>query len=211
MLCILRWGWQKSLLLAYFLAVAGMLGGRIAQRLFGSEQDYTLTLMFIPMFVVGALLAQHRVKWISWFQTYSSTGKAMLIGIALMLYTYHWWAFPNIKWLHVYVIDRGIVTIGVSIFLIAALASARIGKLLLARPLLAIGKASYSIYLLHAIFLFGLIQMFYQKMPLWIIFVFALFLTAVASYFSYRFIELPSIKLGRNLARQWQNRLQTRA
>jgi peptidoglycan/LPS O-acetylase OafA/YrhL len=84
--------------------------------------------------------------------------------------------------------------------MIIGMNSASSRRLLHWPPIHFLGEISYSLYLWHFIVLLFCVHLLYGKMPLWAIICLALILSIAVSRCSYRWIELPSMNLGRRLS-----------
>jgi peptidoglycan/LPS O-acetylase OafA/YrhL len=96
-------------------------------------------------------------------------------------------------------ISQWITAFGGGGLMIVSLNSAWCHKILSWSPIHLLGKVSYSLYLWHCIVLLYCVHLLYGRMPLWAILCLVLVLTFPVSWCSYRWIELPSIALGRRL------------
>ena len=211
MLCVCKWHWKLNLFGAYVLACAGLALGFVVKRLWGIEQDYTQTLLYVPIFVTGALLARHRLQLVGAYAGLPVRIKAGLLSGAVLCYTFRWWVFPASYWLHLAIVDGAFITAGGSLFLIAGLAPGRLADVLKSRPLTAAGKMSYSLYLFHTVCLLGTVELLAGRIPYAIVLVLALVLSAVAAALGYQYVERPSIRLGGWLAGRVQLGARTRA
>jgi peptidoglycan/LPS O-acetylase OafA/YrhL len=81
-----------------------------------------------------------------------------------------------------------------------SLGSIRVQNLLHLAPLKWLGKVSYSLYLFHLPILLAATHLFYGKIPIWAYLVPASVLSLVVAGLAYRFIEEPSINMGRALS-----------
>jgi peptidoglycan/LPS O-acetylase OafA/YrhL len=165
------------------------------------RDDYLLTGHFFVLFVVGALLARYRAPIVARYQALPSVLRALLVGTGVVLYTWAWIGV-GVRWLHVGPMDRYATGLGAAIFLVAALGSTRGVRLLLhAAPMRFVGRISYSLYLFHAVVLFTVVHVFYGAAPLPLLLASVVVVSVVAATLATRFVEAPSIALGRRLAR----------
>jgi peptidoglycan/LPS O-acetylase OafA/YrhL len=81
-----------------------------------------------------------------------------------------------------------------------SLGSMRVQNLLHLTPLKWLGKVSYSLYLFHLPILLAATHLFYGKVPILAYLVPASVLSLVVAWLAYRFIEEPSINMGRALS-----------
>lgn len=108
--------------------------------------------------------------------------------------------FPDARILHIAYFDDLMITAGVCIFIMTGLATKSASKLLTARPVVYTGRISYSIYLFHGILLLTFTNLLYGLVPLWAVLILTLVSTFVVSALSFKYLEVPSISIGRKLA-----------
>jgi peptidoglycan/LPS O-acetylase OafA/YrhL len=197
---VIALGWRKSLVAAYLAAGVGvavyfLLNYRLAWR-----NDYYTTFLYVPAFVVGCILARHQQQIIPWFRRLSRSTKALALAAGILLYTYSLWLLPNVGALHLPPIDDLFTTLGVVIFIVFALSTSSAASILLSRPLVLLGKASYSLYLVHAICLLAAVHALFGRLAMGWILAIAAAATVVMTIAMYWAIEIPSIELGRRLS-----------
>lgn len=195
-----RVGWRKSLAVAFAVSLAAFVLSYTVYRSTGISSDFPTTIHYTAMFIVGALLAKHHETLAARFNRLRPANKWGLLAAALALYTYRWWCLPDRRLLHFNIFDDWAVAAGVSVFIICALGSASASRLLRARPLLFLGKISYSLYLYHAIVLLAALHLFFGHLALPVIYALSLATTLLVSPLMYRLVEVPSIAIGRKLA-----------
>jgi peptidoglycan/LPS O-acetylase OafA/YrhL len=158
---------------------------------------YFITIHYIAMFIVGALLAKHRHSWMQWFQNVQKSVRISSLIVGILAYTYSYWFFPGIAGIHLRLIDNWIISLGAVLFIMFSLTSKSVAALLAKSALLFIGKTSYSMYLYHLIVLYICMQLFYGMLPLWLIFMITLAAALLISKLAYSQIELPSVAAGK--------------
>jgi len=198
MFFIIRWKWMYSLGVSFLISFIGFL---VSYKV-NNTTDYFATLQYILIFVVGALLAKHRIEIMNYFKSLANKLKVTLIVFSIFLYTFGWWGHILGPLYNAFSVDFAIM-IGAAIFLIFSLTSGVISNFLKTRPVNYLGKISYSLYLYHCIVLFSLIHILYNSVNIGVILLFSIILTLLVSSLAYYLIEIPSIKLGRFLT---QNR-----
>jgi len=77
----------------------------------------------------------------------------------------------------------------------------KISRILLLKPLHFLGKISYSFYLFHVLILFGLLHLLYGSLPFPAIVAMVVIASFAISAISYRWIEIPFIRLGKHLSK----------
>ncbi|MGA2323123.1 MAG: acyltransferase [Sedimentisphaerales bacterium] len=197
---VIRFNWKTNVFLACLFSMAGMVLHYIAKFKFHYQADFFMTIHYIAMFIFGALLAKHRVELVQKYQSFSQRGRYSLVLFAIPLYLFGWifqrTILPsNLGWF-----PDWIISAGVAVFIISAIGSDRINRVLLWPPIHFLGKTSYSVYLFHAIILFCLVHSLYATVPIIGIWMIGLVLTILISTASFKYVELPSIAAGRILS-----------
>jgi peptidoglycan/LPS O-acetylase OafA/YrhL len=191
---VIKLDWKKVIVLCLGFSVIGYLMTTFleAQRLNLSE-----SLRYSSMFMVGSLLAKYRNNIISAVSKLKSINMVLLFLVGAILYTFSW-IFYGITLAQNPFINDWLITLGGSIFIIVSLSSTKVSAVLKTKIPSFFGKISYSLYLYHLIIL-----IFLMKYNSGLSVTTTLILTFVLSIFtatiSYRFIEKPFIKLGKNL------------
>jgi peptidoglycan/LPS O-acetylase OafA/YrhL len=200
MLAATRFWWRRSLGIAFAVTLAAFVLAFVIYRGTGISSDLPNTIHYTAMFIIGALLAKHREPLIARFNRLQRRGKWFLLAAAILSYTYRWWFFPEARLLHFDLFNDWAVTAGVSVFIICALASAQASRLLSTRPLLFLGKISYSLYLYHAVVLLASLHLLFGRLPLPAIYAMSLATTMLVASVMYRVVEVPSIEIGRRFS-----------
>jgi len=168
----------------------------------GIAADLGRTLVYVPVFLVGILLAQHReaVRAVT-RRIAGRVGMTTILAAGLLLYSWPWWALPQFSLLHAGPPDDWATTAGAACFIAVALAAPRF-QAALERPVTVwLGRISYSLYLIHAVVLLSLLHALAGRVPVPLVWGATVAISLGLSDLSYRFIERPSIQLGRRLTR----------
>ncbi|PDY48182.1 acyltransferase family protein [Bacillus pseudomycoides] len=204
---LLRVNWKVSIGIAMFLSVIGYLLMKNIPSEFNMpvSTNYFITLHYSSMFIIGALLAKNREYLVS--KIMNLKVKYLLLPLGLLFFSY-----PRIPFmllskligeidyeLYLIIIDW-YICFGAVLIILSALSSKLFSKLLLIKPVQFIGEISYSLYLVHPIVLLTTVHIFYGKISVPLILVISFLFTMVVSVLCYKFIEIPSIKIGRKLA-----------
>jgi peptidoglycan/LPS O-acetylase OafA/YrhL len=196
---LLRHRWRTTLLAAAALAVLGAAINSGSSWL-GHENDYGQTCAYVLMFVVGALLCRHRAAIIARSRDLPALTRWACLALAILAYTYPFWALSKVHLLHLSLIDDWTATVGVAAFIVLALSSGPAGRVLRSAPLSWLGSVSYSLYLFHAIVLVALLKLLFGVIPLWSIWMLTIVMALTFAGAGHRLLELPSIALGRRLS-----------
>ena len=198
MLLVTRTWWGTSLCIGLIVsAIAHLVSGHTS---FLERTDYVETFKYVYLFVIGALMARHRQPILERYSRLGRPANYCLLTAATVFYTYKYSVLPDVEVLHKHYFDDLMVTVGIAIFILTALAATSASRLLTARPLVFTGKISYSIYLFHAILPFAWTNLLFGKVPLWTILPLTLVSTFLVSALMYKAVEEPSISIGRSLA-----------
>ncbi|MEK6302019.1 MAG: acyltransferase [Acidobacteriota bacterium] len=194
---VTRFWWRRSLAVAVAVTLVAFVLAFAIYRGTGISSDVPATLHYMAMFIIGALLAKHHDALTTRFNRFQRTTKWLVLSGAILAYTYRWWFLPHQRVLHFDIFNDWAATAGVSVFIVCALASAKVSRLLHTRPLLFLGRISYSLYLYHAIVLLAALHLLFGLLPLTVIYAMSLIATILVSTAMYRLVEVPSIEIGR--------------
>jgi peptidoglycan/LPS O-acetylase OafA/YrhL len=164
---------------------------------------------YAGLFVIGIFLARERTRLGAWVCRRRPI-TIFLVGAAslwLFLFAAQAIAGDPGRFLHhslVYV-SQWVTAFGAGGLMIISMNSASIKRVLHWPPIHFLGEVSYSLYLWHFIVLLFCIHLLYGKTPLWVILCLALVLSIAVSWLSYRWIEVPSMNLGRRLSNAYQS------
>lgn len=217
-------GWTLPIeLWISFLVPVGIL---LAVRHTGWLVFFTLLLIgplggtfYIFHFVVGILLARYYADIHNWL-TPRRGWKVVVLLAGIFLYAfrftlpvYYSWELPqSIPWL--------VTGVGAALILMVVIASERARTFLSFSWLRFIGRVSYSIYLIHFLVLIILtprmLQLFDMPrtaLPLawWLGLAFTLLATIGLAALSHRFVEVPSMALGKSLPKRFEAWIARRA
>lgn len=194
-----KWNFYKTVLVSVVISLAGIILMKFFQ-VEGSATNYFITLHYLSFFIVGGLLAKYRFEIIRWFKS-KSTFFFFNVGlIGLLAYTYSW-LFKDVNIIHNILIDDWVVVVGASLFIILALSSDKISKILRIKPIAYLGKISYSLYLYHGVVLVACLNMFVPKIGIELTLLISFILSIVLSSVGYYLVEKPSIILSRKISK----------
>lgn len=160
-------------------------------------ESLVVTASYVPMFLVGAVMAKHRTDLVGWFRRMPLLARLGIMTGAVACYTY-----PYISRMggDRYPTKEPVATVGAAAIIVVALASGRVSGLLKARPLLFLGRISYSLYLYHFTVLLTLVHLLNGRWPLPIILLVAAALSVPVSALAYNLVEAPSIRWAKRLS-----------
>ncbi|KAA1803590.1 O-acetyltransferase OatA [Bacillus cereus] len=197
MFFVLRFNWKYNISLSFALSLISFVLLKVFMPT--SNTNFIITIHYTSMFIIGALLAKHIDVISNYFKKLSKSSKIIVFLIAVISYTYNG-LFSNIEIIHKFLIDEYAIAVGGSLFIIIALSSDVFSKFLNLRPILFLGKISYSLYLYHTIILFSLIYIFNDVLPISIILFSVIILSLILSSIFYYLVESPSMKLGKKIS-----------
>jgi peptidoglycan/LPS O-acetylase OafA/YrhL len=153
------------------------------------------TAYYAWFFVMGAILSKYRIEVSKYIQLLKPINKTILIIGSIVLI--------NSKWVYYYIqfehpiISELLTGIGIVLLLAIVISSTVAQKILLVKPMLFLGKISYSLYLIHMLVLMALSILLSNFIGV----VTAIALTPIVSipvaWITYKCIEEPSIVIGR--------------
>ena len=163
------------------------------------------------LFVLGIAVARDRDRLGAWFKHFRRPAR-ILIGLAcLWLYLL---AGPELRAigeryhpLAFWYLSYWITALGAGGLIVISLHSASSKKVLSWSPIRFLGRMSYSLYLWHFVVLLYCVHLLYRKAPFDAILCLTFVLSIAVSWCSYRWIELPSIALGRKVGDVRSSRL----
>ena len=198
MFAIVKGGWKIGLPLALALSY----GAEVLLANFETRYmtNFVVSLHYASFFIVGALLAKYQKELKAAFSRLNGWWASLLLVAALCSYSFKWIGYSE-DFHEMFMPHRGdwMTAIGASIFIVAAVSSVRLSRQLQRKPLLFLGKISYSLYLYHMIVLLSLIHLLNGELDTPLIVILAFVASFGAGALSYYFVELPSIRLGKRL------------
>jgi peptidoglycan/LPS O-acetylase OafA/YrhL len=186
----------KQLIFAVSLFLLPMLAPRLWLPSDGAI-DYLQSVHYASLFVVGIFLSQNRDAISTIFDHISKRNRVCIAILTVLVFCYASMVFES--YFHRNFVDllRAFGAVGIIAF---SLNSASFRRALLWAPIHALGKMSYSIYLLHFIIMLLFLHWFYGKVSLLIVLGLCLVAVIVASWIFYKLVEIPFINLGRKLS-----------
>ncbi|MEV5029154.1 acyltransferase family protein [Paenibacillus sp. LPE1-1-1.1] len=198
MFVIVKGGWKIGLPLALALSY----GAEILLDNFETRYmtNFVVSLHYAAFFIVGALLARYQNELKTVFSRLNGWWATVMLVLALCFYAFKWIGYGE-DFHDRFMPHWGdwMTAIGASIFIVAAVSSVRLARQLQRKPLLFLGKISYSLYLYHMIVLLSLVHLLNGALDTPYIVMIAFIASFGAGTLSYYFVELPSIRLGKRL------------
>jgi len=157
------------------------------------ERSLLLSVAYIYYFVIGVVLASLYSRGDIFRLALSPAQSYCLLIVGIL--------FMSVKWYSLSVTGADILYgIGSGLIILLTLRLANVQRILMTPCLAWLGRISYSLYLLHdPILLFCVCTLHnYLSFPEWLLVFFAAAL--FVSHLSYKYVECPSIALGRYLA-----------
>jgi peptidoglycan/LPS O-acetylase OafA/YrhL len=190
---IRRFDWKWILPVAFGLSYGGF-------QLYGwslkspDPNDYARTLVFLVMFVIGALIAKHQREIVQWFVQLPMYWKFIWIVVGLVCYMSKWLFYDN-QVIRIALYNDWLIAVGGAMFFIMVISSQKILHFLNAKPLRLLGKISYSLLLYHLIVLFVCRRMLESNVSIPLFLIISIISSLVISFLAYRFIEVPLKKI----------------
>jgi peptidoglycan/LPS O-acetylase OafA/YrhL len=197
---VLRFRSRWSFAIAAGLTIAAI---TFKKMTFEIAPDFAGTFQYAGLFVLGIFLARKRGRLGAWFQHPRRFAKVLIGAAFLLLFLFA--GPPLIRLtgdflLHSMIcISQWITAFGAGGLMIVSMNSAFCKRVLHWPPIHFLGQISYSLYLWHYVVLLYCAHLFYGKVSLWVILCLIFILSIFVSWLSYRFIEVPSMNLGRRL------------
>ena len=194
-----NWSWPWVVV---FGLASGITGTHLIESRYASVLGIGNLLSSLMPFLCGALIAKHKdaiVRYVSHLKSYVSL-MLLILGMALYLCRFHISIDDhNVLARYSSIIVDYITVIGVVVIITLSLSKYRLQKWLHNPVTLWLGKVSYSLYLLHSLFLLGMLHLLWGRWPVWAIMCLSIASSMLVSHLSYRYLERPSINLGRDI------------
>lgn len=165
------------------------------------------TFYYCTFFVFGAILAKYTKNIKSFLQPQKLPVKLLLLFLSLLLINFEWTFNSLYKYITKYssvirssLAGEWIIALGVLILFTAVLSSAKLDWLLSRRFPMWLGKMSYSLYLVHVLVIMLSARYLSLLIPLKAAVLLPIILVLPVAWLSYKYIELPSMNLGKRLA-----------
>jgi peptidoglycan/LPS O-acetylase OafA/YrhL len=219
MILVLKFDWKKSLTIglgAVFFLWASLLF--LSQRVAVESLSFLLTsfghtFYYSGFFIIGALFAKHRNELGNTYSKLNSSFKTLIYISILVCYTIEW-NVPLIGYLkyngssytRVFfntLIDY-IIALSVLVLFLVILNSNGLKKVLKSSSLIYLGKISYSLYLIHPVVLLTVVHTMKDFIHLPFLIFTVIVISIAISGVMYKFLELPSIELGKKLIKSKQ-------
>lgn len=169
---------------------------------------FSSTAYYIAFFFFGAVLAKESDKARKLVQKLKPYQKLILFLVALTTISFRW-VFPGFYEIG----DKGpivysllnetagewIIGIGIVLLLSLVLGSSLANRILTKKPLVWLGKVSYSIYLVHVMVIMLSARYLSHIIPIEVALLLSPILTLPIAGLAYRFIEAPAMALGKRL------------
>jgi peptidoglycan/LPS O-acetylase OafA/YrhL len=158
----------------------------------GYQAGYFFTLHIAALFIIGIMLAQYRETLVKRYRKIPAAVKALVLLIALGLYRI------SMESPIVFLRDYG-SAVGGAVFMVFALGSDRISKVLRKPVFTFLGNVSYAMYLNHLSVIYFVLSLCWPVLPLWPLCLAVIATMLLVSFPFWRYIELPSIALGKRM------------
>jgi peptidoglycan/LPS O-acetylase OafA/YrhL len=189
---VMRYDWR---FIVGVLLPLSWLGGLFA------PMSWISSIEFLLMFAVGALLARERARLTAIVRNLGNLRLGAALLLAVFLYTVNFWLPLQPRPVYSIAVDDWSVCLASLLLIAVALGAYE----RLPRPVeilgTALGKVSYSLYLIHAVVLFSIVYLLVGVLPVAFRELLALPVVFAAATAMYLAVELPGIALGARLAR----------
>lgn len=157
------------------------------------------TLWYVPLFVLGGLLARFRRPLVEWFGNLSLPAGLAVGGIGIFLYTFRY-SVPGMPEIIRYYADY-VIGSGVAVLILLVISRPQLSRTLSLKPLRYLGDISYSFYLLHfPILLTVTSQLYPVTQSLKAAWGVSLVISLILPYATYQWVEKPFQEVGRRTA-----------
>jgi peptidoglycan/LPS O-acetylase OafA/YrhL len=214
MILVIKFNWKKSLLFgigasiflwAFTLLVANVLDIKSVYILLTSFAD---TFYYASFFIIGATLAKYHKNVIAFTKNLKLKVKIIALIAFVLLYNVEWISlgFGDMKFSNSTIVLRTstllldfIIAGAIVILFSLVLSLEKLKTILTSKPLIGLGKISYSLYLIHISVLLTMLHTLHAYLPLPLILATVPVLSIIAAIVFYLFVEKPSMQLGKYL------------
>jgi peptidoglycan/LPS O-acetylase OafA/YrhL len=167
------------------------------------------TLHYTTMFVLGIYLAREKGRIADWFKRLSRLAKISFGVAGVLVFAFAGPQFTplaiSIIHLRLTLFTQWITALGAGGLIVICMNSGTCKHILLWPPIRFLGQMSYSLYLMHFIVLLGCLDLLFGRLPLAAILCLVFVLSIIVSWYCYRWVEVPSMNLGRRLSNVFRN------
>lgn len=194
LMLVLKYNWKTSLFVGLILSCVGGL----SHHLFGEGHiSFSKTAHYTFMFIMGSVMAKHLNDILDFFKKKSKKISLLFIALGVLIYTYRFWFFPEFSLVHNTLIDDWAAALGASILLVMAISYRPFTKALHLKPILFLGKISFSFYLYHLIAMLIVFNLLSGVVSSPVLIALSIILSVLLATAGYYVAETPSIKMGR--------------
>jgi peptidoglycan/LPS O-acetylase OafA/YrhL len=204
LLFIISFKWPNALLVAILLSLTAGIGITYGfNPSNGYNNSYLYTIHYLSLFVLGALIAKHNDILNSWYRKVTYKTRMFLLLLSLLVFNYSRMLFLIPHRFKLYqaavfneIIADWLTAFAAGYFIISVIQIVAKKNWLLQRMPMALGKISYSLYLIHLPVILICFIIFSNFSKITIIAI-AIFIAIILSTFANKYIEKPSSDLGK--------------
>lgn len=202
---IYKFKFIKALVLTMAISGFGFVFFHVLKTLVANEfisvalGDFRMSAYYAVFFIFGAFLSRYKesfadVQIMSWWV------KLGIFVISLFLINSRWLLIP--LGLDFWMIKDTLAVFGVLAIFTLVLYSDFANRFLTKKPLLWLGQISYSLYLVHIPVIMMTTIFLGKIIPMEVAFIIAFFLSIPIAALVFRWVEVPSINIGRSLSKK---------
>jgi peptidoglycan/LPS O-acetylase OafA/YrhL len=171
----------------------------------GLNTTYFDSLQYLSIFIMGSLVAIKINALSRKFSLLPIYAKFLILVFSVLLYGYSDDFLIKIVGIpentkYFLILNEYFMAIGATGFIIIAINSVKFSRMLSRRPILSLGKISYSLYLFHFPVSETLHKVLLNRVPWWEVFVLSVIASIIVAYIVWLLVEKPSIFIGKKLA-----------
>ncbi|MFX3636249.1 MAG: acyltransferase family protein [Candidatus Pristimantibacillus sp.] len=208
---IIKFNWIKALVLtlslnAIFYVALDLLSASLNDDIFSPIiQSFQWSIYYCTFFIAGAILSKYRSRLLA-LKASGTFTKMLLLAASFVLINCRWVELEyNVKDER---ITDFISVVGILLLFVVVLTSDRLDKWLTKKSLLWLGKISFSLYLVHIPVMMIVTIFLGNIIPTALAFVLVPFLSMLVAHFTYKYLELPTNKLGKWVAKGFERQPQ---
>jgi len=205
MLPVVRFPSRWVLLASLPLVVAGFFANSVSDGNPLPLSGPYATIYYAWFFVLGAVAAKHIEQLAGLVRGFTARRAALWLAVTLIVFG----SLPVIGFASP--VEEAAVGLSTVSLMVLGLAWSGLSRLLVSSSLRVLGRMAYSYYLVHYVALELAARLLFGRIPSLALFVLGIAVALIMAWASYRWIEVPSIRLGHALYGRFRKSPSTRA
>lgn len=155
---------------------------------------------FMLIYVSGMMLALKREHASNFYNSLSTLGQSLFVAVAIFLAIAPLWIGNIVPMSILMISQNAAILIGILMWIVVLLNNETISKLFSQKPLITLGRISFSLYMWHMPIISINYMLMRESLGFGFIIPLSVIESLIAAYLSYNYIEKPFIAMGKRLA-----------